>query len=218
MLSLGDLTLMIAYVAQMFEPLKAVSRKLADLQGALASADRAFALLDEVPDVIEQPHAVPIARAHGDVRFRNVSFAYENGGTVLKEVSFEVPAGIRVGVQGRSGAGKSTLMSLLTRMYDVTGGAILLDGVDLRDYRPADLRNQFAIVLQESVLFSTSIEENIAYGRAGATEEQILEAAMLANAHEFIMNLPGGYKQWWASAACSFPAASASASHSPVRS
>ncbi|MGH9558946.1 MAG: ABC transporter ATP-binding protein [Bryobacteraceae bacterium] len=194
LLSLGDLTLMVAYIAQMFEPLKAVSRKLADLQGALASADRAFALLDEVPDVIEKPHAISVVRARGDVQFDKVSFAYEGGTPLLNQVSFDIPAGIRVGVQGRSGAGKSTLMSLLTRMYDVTGGAILLDGIDLRDYKPADLRNQFAIVLQESVLFSTSIEENIAYGRTGAAEEQIVEAAMLANAHEFIMDLPNGYR------------------------
>ncbi len=191
-LSLGDLTLVIAYVAQLFEPLKNVSKKLAELQGAMASAERAFAILDEVPDVTERAHAKPVARARGEIRFENVSFAYGEK-PVFEGLDFAVPAGARVGIQGRTGAGKSTLMSLLTRLYDVTGGRILLDGVDLRDYKTADLRNQFAIVLQDSVLFSCSIAENIAYGRAGATEEQIIEAAKLANAHDFILKLPDGY-------------------------
>ncbi|MBZ5603420.1 MAG: ABC transporter ATP-binding protein/permease [Acidobacteriia bacterium] len=191
-LSLGDLTLTIAYVAQLFEPLKNVSKKLAELQGAMASAERAFAILDEVPDVTERPRARPVVRARGDVRFENVWFSYGRN-PVFEGLDFEVPAGARVGIQGRTGAGKSTLMSLLTRLYDVNDGRILLDGVDLRDYKAADLRNQFAIVLQDSVLFSCSIAENVAYGRAGATEEQIIEAAKLANAHEFISNLPEGY-------------------------
>lgn len=193
-LSLGDLTLLMAYVAQLFEPLKAISRKLADLQGALASAERAFSLLDEETGVNERPRARSIVRARGDVRFDNASFAYDGARTVLHEISFEAPAGIRVGIQGPSGSGKSTLVSALTRLYDVTSGAIFVDGVDIRDYRLADLRNQFAIVLQESVLFSCSIAENIAYGRAGASAEEIVRAAQLANAHEFITNLPDGYE------------------------
>lgn len=193
LLTVGDLTLVIAYVAQLFEPLKNVSKKLADLQGAMAGAERAFSILDEVPDVTEKPHARPIARARGNVRFENVSFAY-GANRVFERLNFDVPAGTRVGIQGRTGAGKSTLMSLLTRLYDVSKGRILVDGVDLRDYKTADLRNQFAIVLQDSVLFSCSIEENIAYGRAGATEEEIVEAAELANAHEFITRLPDGYE------------------------
>ncbi len=191
-LSLGDLTLIIAYVAQLFEPLKNISKKLAELQGAMASAERAFAILDEIPDVTERPHAKPIARARGDVRFENVSFSYGRN-PVFSGLDLDIPAGARVGIQGRTGSGKSTMMSLLTRLYDVTGGRILLDGVDLRDYKSADLRRQFAIVLQDSVLFSCSIAENIAYGRAGASEEEIVHAAKLANAHEFIVNLPDGY-------------------------
>jgi ATP-binding cassette subfamily B protein len=191
-LSLGDLTLVLAYVAQLFEPLKNISKKLAELQGAMASAERAFSILDEVPDVTEKPHARSITRARGDVRFDNVSFSYGRN-PVFSGLNLNVPAGSRVGIQGRTGAGKSTLMSLLTRLYDVTGGRILLDGVDLRDYKSADLRKQFAIVLQDSVLFSCSIAENIAYGRPGASEDQIVRAAKLANAHEFICDLPEGY-------------------------
>jgi len=126
------------------------------------------------------------------VRFANVSFAYEEQ-EVLHELSFEVEPGLRVGIVGKTGAGKTTLVNLLTRFYDPVDGAIFLDGVDLRDYKLSDLRNQFALVLQEPVLFSTSIAENIAYARPGATEEQIIEAARLANAHEFITHLPEGY-------------------------
>jgi ATP-binding cassette subfamily B protein len=128
------------------------------------------------------------------VVFRNVSFAYEQSRPVLQEISFEVPAGACLGLAGRTGSGKTTMMSLLTRFYDPTSGQILLDGVDLRDYKLADLRNQFAIVLQEPVLFSTSIAENIAYARPEATEEEIVRAAKLANAHDFIIRLPEGYQ------------------------
>lgn len=193
LLSLGDLMLVLAYIAQLYEPLKAVSKKLTDLQSGMASAERAFALLDEAPDVIELPNAKPIRRARGEVSFEDVSFAYDGEHPVLTRVSLEAPAGVRVGIQGQTGAGKSTLMSLLTRFYDVSGGRILLDGVDIRDYKLTDLRNQFGIVLQDSVLFSTSVGENIGYGCPHATEEQIVEAAKLANAHEFISNLPEGY-------------------------
>jgi len=112
---------------------------------------------------------------------------------VLHRVSFAAPPGTRVGIRGTTGAGKSTLMGLLMRFYDPTDGEITLDGVDLRDYNLADLRRQFAIVLQEPVLFSTSIGENIAYGRDGATSEEIVEAARLANAYDFIMEMPEGF-------------------------
>jgi ATP-binding cassette subfamily B protein len=193
-LSLGDLMLVTAYIAQLYTPLSEVSKKLADLQGGLASAERAFALLDEIPDVKERTHARPIIRARGHVRFEDVSFTYDGEHPVITAVTFEAQPGARVGIQGKTGAGKSTLISLLIRFYDVTGGRILLDGVDLRDYKLADLRGQFGIVLQDSILFSTTIAENIAYGRPGASEEQIIHAARLANAHEFISNLPDGYQ------------------------
>jgi len=192
-LSLGGLVLVLTYVAQLYQPLQAVSKKLADIQGSLVSAERAFALLDELPEVIERPHARPLARARGDVRFENVSFAYDGANAVLSQVTFDAPAGARVGIQGRTGAGKSTLMSLLTRFYDVSDGRILVDGLDARDYRLEDFRRQFAIVLQDAVLFSATISENIAYGRPEATEQQIVEAAVLANAHDFITALPDGY-------------------------
>jgi ATP-binding cassette subfamily B protein len=127
------------------------------------------------------------------VAFRDVSFAYVEGAPVLRNISLEVPAGARVGVAGRTGAGKTTLMSLLARFYDPTSGQILLDGTDLREYKLAGLRNQFSIVLQEPVLFSTSIAENIAYARPDVTQEQVEAAAKAANAHEFITNFKDGY-------------------------
>jgi ATP-binding cassette subfamily B protein len=167
---------------------------VATLQNSLASAERAFTLLDEVPEVAEAAHPVRLDRAVGRVAFRKVSFGYDDSALVLDDVSFEVPPGSRVGFAGATGAGKTTLVSLLTRFYDPTSGAILLDDIDLRDYDLADLRNQFGIVLQEPVLFSTSIAENIAYARPEATAEEIEEAARAANAHDFICALPDGYE------------------------
>ena len=192
-LTLGQLLMVMAYLGQLYEPLKTISRRAAGLQSYLASAERAFALLDEQPDVRECPHARPLARAAGAVAFRHISFAYDADRLVLDDVSFEVPPGARVGIVGTTGVGKTTLVSLLTRFYDPTNGTILLDGVDVRDYRLAALRRQFAIVLQEPVLFSTSIAENIAYGRPGASDLEIARAARAAGAHDFIVRLPRGY-------------------------
>ena len=193
LLTLGDLLLVMGYVAKLYEPIKTIGRKAATLQGHVASAERAFALLDQRPDVPEHAQARHLARAVGAVTYRNVCFAYDSGLTVLHNVSFEVPPGARVAILGTTGAGKTTLVSLLTRFYDPTDGAILLDGVDLREYRVADLRSQFAMVLQESVLFATSIAENIAYGRPGASESAIVHAAQAAGAHDFIARLSLGY-------------------------
>jgi ATP-binding cassette subfamily B protein len=193
-LTLGNLLLVMAYLAQLYEPLKIIGRKVASLQGHLASAERAFSLLDELPEVVERPDARPLVRALGGITFRNVSFAYQDDHSILHEIGFDVPVGARVGIAGRTGAGKSTLVSLLARFHDITGGQILLDGVDLRDYRLDDLRNQFSIVLQEPVLFSAGLAENIGYARPGARNEEIIRAAKLANAHDFIVALPNGYQ------------------------
>src|SRR5436309_315472 len=193
LLTLGQLLMAMTYLGQLYEPLKTVSSKAASLQSYLASAERAFALLDQQPEVPERPHARPVTRAAGAVEFRGVSFAYGPDRPVLQDVSFAIAPGTRLGVVGATGAGKTTLISLLTRFYDPTAGQILLDGVDLRDYKLDDLRRQFAVVLQETVLFSASIAENIAYAAPGASREQIVAAAHAANAHEFIVRLPRGY-------------------------
>jgi ATP-binding cassette, subfamily B, bacterial len=193
-LTLGDLLLVMGYLAQLYRPLQSMSKKVGDLQRSLASAERSFALLDQAPEVIATPNARPLARAKGALLFEDVSFAYERENIpVLQNVSFGVQPGTRVGIAGATGAGKTTLVSLLTRFYDPTSGRITLDGVDLRDYKIADLRNQFAIVLQEPVLFSTSIAENIAYAKPEVDFEEIVAAAQAANAHEFITRLPEGY-------------------------
>ncbi len=192
-LSLGDLLLVMGYLSQLYRPLETISQKMGDLQASLASAERAFSLIDEEPDVIEKPDAKALSRARGVVSFRNLSFAYDDGTPVLEGISFDVEAGTRVGVAGTTGAGKTTLISLLTRFYDPTEGGISLDGLDLREYKIPDLRNQFAIVLQEPVLFSTSVSENISYARPDANFEEIEKAARAAGAHGFIEGLPDGY-------------------------
>jgi ATP-binding cassette subfamily B protein len=192
-LTLGELLLVMSYLAQLYAPLQTISKGTATLQSSLASAERAFSLLDEAPDVVERQNARAVSRVSGAVAFHNVSFTYDKSHPVLREVSFDIRPGTHVGILGMTGAGKTTLVSLLTRFYDPTAGQILLDGVDLRDYKLAALRNQFGIVLQEPVLFSTSIAENIAYARPDASDEEIIEAAKAANAHEFIIRLPQGY-------------------------
>lgn len=192
-MTLGQLLLVMAYISQLYAPMKTISAQIGQMQSSMASAERAFSLLDELPDVADSPHGQPLTRAKGAIEFRDVSFAYEAGQPVLHEISFQAPPGARVGLTGTTGAGKTTLVSLLTRFYDPTSGQILLDGTDLRDLRLADLRNQFAIVLQEPVLFSNSIAENIAYARPEASEEEIVAAAQAANAHDFIVALPDGY-------------------------
>ena len=192
-LTLGDLLLVMGYVAQLHAPLRTISRKAASMQSHLAGTERAFAVLDESPEVVERPQALALARARGAMAFRNVTFAYDDGRPALSGISFELEPGTRLGISGTTGAGKTTLVNLLCRFYDPTGGEILLDGVDLRDYRLADLRQQFAIVLQEPVLFSTTVAENIAFARPGARTAEIVAAAEAANAHDFIVRLPHGY-------------------------
>ena len=189
----GDLVLVMAYLALLYMPVQLMTKSITMLQSSLASAERAFALLDEEGDVVENPNARSLDRANGDIGFRDVSFSYEGSDHVLRNVSFDIQRGTRVGIVGTTGAGKSTLMSLLLRFYDPMNGRITLDGMDLREYRVSDLRRQFGVVLQDPILFSASIAENIAYARPEASRQEIIDAATAAHAHEFIVNLPGGY-------------------------
>ena len=192
-LTLGNLLLAMGYLGRLYDPLRTMSKRTQQLQSALAGAERAFAVLDEVPDVRDRPNARPMARAAGAIEFRNVWFGYSREHPVLRDVSFRVPPGARVGIAGATGAGKTTVLTLLTRFYDPNSGQILIDGIDLRDLKLVDLRNQFAILHQDSVLFSATIAENILYARPGARQEDIETAARAANAHDFITKLPDGY-------------------------
>ena len=192
-LSLGNLILVMGYLTQLYAPLRTVTQRVGGIQSSLSSAERVLALLDQAPDVPEHPNARPLVRARGAVAFRHVGFSYGDGRPVLHDISFEIAPGTRLGIIGATGAGKTTLVNLLTRFYDPTSGRILLDDMDLREYKLADLRNQFGIVLQEPILFSTSIAENIAYARPDATARAVIAAAKAANIHDFVKNLPNGY-------------------------
>src|SRR3989441_8266417 len=192
-LTLGSLLVVNYYITQLYTPLKNVGQKILDIQMSLTGIERYHAVLDEKPDVPEAPNALPLARAKGKIAFQNVSFEYTKSRPVLHDVSFELLPGNCLGVVGPTGSGKTTLSSLVLRFFDPTQGAITLDDVDLRNYKLADLRNQFAVVHQDTVLFSTTIAENIRFARPDATMNDVVAAARAANAHDFIATLPDGY-------------------------
>src|SRR5213594_5113871 len=192
-LSPGGLLMINYYLTQLYSPLKDVGKKVLDIQMSMAGMERFLEILDEKVDVPEKVDARPLVRASGNVAFQDVSFGYDERRLVLRHMSFELPTGTCVGVIGPTGSGKTTLANLLVRFFDPTEGAITLDGTDLRDYKIADLRNQFGVVLQDTLLFSTTIAENIRFARPEATMDEVVEAAELADAHDFIESLPDGY-------------------------
>jgi ATP-binding cassette subfamily B protein len=192
-LTLGSLLVVNYYVTQLYGPLRNVGQSILDIQMSLTGVERYRAVLDEKPDVPESPNALPLARAKGKIAFQGVSFEYTKDHPVLHDISFELPTGNRLGVVGATGSGKTTLSTLLLRLFDPTRGMITLDEIDLRDYKLADLRNQYAVVHQETVLFSTTVAENISFARPNATMDEVIAAATSAKAHEFITNLPNGY-------------------------
>jgi ATP-binding cassette subfamily B protein/subfamily B ATP-binding cassette protein MsbA len=193
-LTAGDVVLLTAYVAMLYKPLETLSYTAAIVQGAAAGGRRVFEILDALPEVREKSEATAlVGRAHGHLVFEHVSFAYTPAQPVLRDVSLDIPVGTTVAIVGASGAGKTTLASLLLRFYDPTGGRITLDGRDLRDLTLESLRRNVALVLQEPVLFSATIRENIAYGRPDATIAEIEQAARAAGAHAFVDALPDRY-------------------------
>lgn len=192
-LKVGELLVVIAYITAVYKPLELISNTIGALQDRFLSLKNTFKLLDTEPDIKDAPGARPIKRAMGQITYEAVEFSYSGRTDTLKEISFEAKSGEVIGIVGPTGAGKSTLVSLLPRFYEPKQGRILLDGTDTRELTLKSLRQQISIVLQEPLLFSGSIAENIGYGRLDASTEEIVEAAKAANAHDFIMRLPEQY-------------------------
>ncbi len=190
----GVIATFVIYVRNFFQPMRAIAMLYNQLQSALAGAERIFVVLDAEPTVQDVPDAPPLAAVHGAVKFDHVSFEYQPDKPVLIDVSLEAQPGQTIALVGPTGAGKTTIISLLSRFYDVTEGAISIDGRDIRSVQQELIRQQLGIVLQDTFLFSGTIMENIRYGRLDATEEEVIAAATLANADRFISLLPQGYQ------------------------
>jgi subfamily B ATP-binding cassette protein MsbA len=193
-LTIGEMAAFISYIDSLYNPLRRLVNSSTTLTQSFASMDRVFEFIDEKYDITDRPDAIECQNVRGNIHFKNVSFAYdENEEKVLKNISLNVSAGETIAFVGMSGGGKSSLVSLVPRFYDVTEGEILLDGVDIRSFKVRTLRDQIGMVFQDNILFSDSVKSNILIGKPDATDEDIIEAAKAANAHDFIMNLPEGY-------------------------
>ena len=192
-LSLGSLLVFSAYLLMLYQPLESLTYTAWAMEGATAGAKRCFEILDSQDDVRDSPNAVDISSAKGAIELRSVDFGYAESRIVLRDINLSIAPNQIVGLVGGTGAGKSTLLSLVPRFYDPTTGSVMLDGRDVHEITKKSLRAQIAIVLQDTLLFSTTVRENIAYGRPDATEEEIIEAARRAQADEFIRQMPQGY-------------------------
>lgn len=193
-LSVGTMVAFIAYIERLYSPLRRLVNASTSLTQSFASMDRVFELMEEPYEVTDKKDARALPAIQGEIEFDHVDFAYEKEGfPVLRDMNFTVKPGETVALVGMSGGGKSTIVSLIPRFYDVTGGAIRIDGHDLRDIQTKTLRDQIGLVLQDSILFSDSVRSNIMMGNPDASEEEIVSAAKAANAHDFIMELPEGY-------------------------
>jgi ATP-binding cassette subfamily B protein len=193
LISVGLIATFISYSRQFVRPLNDIANTWNTLMSAVAGAERVFQVLDEQEEPADAEEARELDAPKGRVEFRNVSFGYRPDVPVLREVSLDAPAGSVTAIVGRTGAGKTTIVNLLCRFYEVSKGAILIDGTDIRDYTRASLRRAFAVVLQDGWLFSGTVRENILYGRPGASEAEIRRAAALAGADHAIERLPQGY-------------------------
>jgi ABC-type multidrug transport system fused ATPase/permease subunit len=192
-LTWGQLTVVLGYIALIYKPLETISSTIGSLQSVLMALRMSFGLLDTPPEIRDEPGAADVDRVRGQVAFEKVCFNYSSRIDTLQEISFEAGAGKVVAIVGPTGAGKTTLMSLIPRFYERKRGRILIDGRDVRQYTLRSLRRQISVVLQEPLLFSGTIAENIRYGRLDATLDEVMEAARQANAHDFVLRLPNGY-------------------------
>jgi ATP-binding cassette, subfamily B, bacterial len=192
-LTLGSLLIFSAYLLMLYQPIESLSYTAWAMEGATAGAKRCFEILDRQDDVIDSPNAVEIESAKGAIGFQNVSFRYAIERPILHDVDLQIEPNQMIAIVGGTGAGKSTLLSLVPRFYDPTSGSVTVDGRDIREIKKKSLREQIGIVLQDTLLFSTTIRENIAYGRPDATDDEIMDAAKRAQADEFIGQLPNGY-------------------------
>ena len=193
-LTTGDVVLFFAYVTSLYNPMKGLARSSYLFSKASVGAERIAEVMSARSEVTDREGALAADRLKGDIEFRDVTFAYEAGRIVLSHINLRIAPGEKVAVVGATGAGKSTLVSLIPRFYDPSGGEVRIDGQDIRNYSLQSLREQISLVLQESLLFSGTIRENIAFARPGASDEEIAAAAVTANADEFIQPLPEGYE------------------------
>lgn len=193
-MTVGDFVLVNAYLLQLYQPLNFFGFIYAEVRQALIDMENMFDLLQEEQEIVDRPDATAMQLRAGEVRFDSVSFGYDERRPILKNVSFTIPAGNTVAIVGASGAGKSTLSRLLFRFYDVSGGAVSIDGQDIRSLKQASLRAAIGIVPQDTVLFNDTLGYNIGYGKTGSSQEEIERAARLAHIHEFIVSLPDGYE------------------------
>ncbi len=192
--SVGIIAAFVTYSRQFFRPINQMSSLLNTFQAAIAGAERAFEILDEVPEVREQEKAIPVKTFKGDVQFSHVSFGYVKEKIILKEISLHAKAGQTIAIVGPTGSGKTTMINLLARFYDVDAGSVMIDGRNIKEYRLKDLRRNIGLVLQDTFLFSGTIMENIRYGNLKATDEEVIRAAKTASAHRFIKHLPKKYE------------------------
>jgi ATP-binding cassette, subfamily B, bacterial len=192
-MQLGELMALIAYLGMLFGPLQWFSQMISWANSAMASAHRVFEIMDTPSEVPDTHDPIPFGVIKGDVSFEHVTYGYEKHHPVLKDVNLKVKAGEMIGLVGHSGAGKSTFINLICRFYDTDEGTVRIDGVSIRDISQSDLRRQVGVVLQETFLFDGTIADNIAYSKSDATPEEIMRAAKIANAHDFIVRLPDGY-------------------------
>lgn len=193
MIAIGMISSFLLYIKRFSRPFIEIASVYNNFQTAVAGAERIFEIFDQPPEPEDVPGALPLADLKGDVELKNVVFGYVPDVPILKGISLQVPAGTRTAIVGSTGAGKTTIINLLTRFYDVNSGSILLDGHDLREYRMADLRNAFGVVLQDTALFAASVKDNISYGHEAASMDEIVAAAEVAGADAFIRRLPNGY-------------------------